>query len=222
MASITSSTANPTTATSQTSLAELAGGQQMGRNDFLKLLVTQLKNQDPLKPMDNTEFVAELAQFSQLDQSTQQVELLQKSLDQQNEVMQFSLLPMIGRSVKVEGGLMQLGASPVPMTYTLDHDAGSVKIAVYNEAGQLVRTLDVGAQAHGDQSVQWDGRNQFGVPAAPGVYRYEVAARDVAGAAVPVQTTSVLTVTGIRNDNGTPQLVSGNRMINRDAILELR
>ena len=71
----------------------LSGNQQMGQNDFLKLLVTQLKNQDPLKPMDNTAFVAELAQFSQLDQSTKQVQLLEQSIAQQTDSLQYTLLP---------------------------------------------------------------------------------------------------------------------------------
>lgn len=211
-----------TAASAQPSLAELTGGQQMGRNDFLKLLVTQLKNQDPLKPMDNTEFVAELAQFSQLDQSTQQVELLQKSLDNQSAAMQFAVLPMIGRTVKVEGALIQLGAGPAPLTYTLDRDATSVRVAILNESNQLVRTLDFGSQGQGEQTAQWDGRNQFGATMPAGSYHYEIAARDVAGAAVPVVTTALLTVTGVRNDNGATQLVAGNQVIDRSAILELR
>ena len=109
----------------------LSGNQQLGQNDFLKLLVTQLKNQDPLKPMDNTAFVAELAQFSQLDQSTKQVQLLEKSIAQQTDSMQYTLLPMIGRNVQVEGSLIDLNNGPAKLTYALEREATTVRAVSY-------------------------------------------------------------------------------------------
>lgn len=214
--------ASQTAASSTPKLADLTGAKEMGRNDFLNLLVTQLKNQDPLKPMDNTEFVTQLAQFSQLDQSTQQVQLLEKSINNQNAAMQFALLPMIGRSVQVEGSVIQLGNGPAPLTYELDGDASSVRAVILNQNNQVVRTLDLGSQGHGPQSAQWDGRNQTGSLMPPGLYHYQIAARNLAGAAVPVATTSTLTVTGVRTDNGQAQLVAGEQVIDRDAIVELR
>jgi len=72
---------------------------ELGKNDFLNLLVAQLKNQDPLKPMDSSSFVAELAQFSQLEQSANQSKILQEVLDAQQASLQYSLLPLIGRDV---------------------------------------------------------------------------------------------------------------------------
>ena len=81
------------------SAPEKTGPRQLGQDDFLKLLITQLKNQDPLKPTDNTEFVSQLAQFSQLEQTAKQAQLMQKSLDAQTTSLQFTLLPMVGRRV---------------------------------------------------------------------------------------------------------------------------
>ena len=96
MATISSVTGQSTsTPTTPTATADLKGNQELGRDDFLTLLVTQLKNQDPLKPMESTAFVAELAQFSQLEQSSKQVQLLQQSITNQTDSLQYSLLPMV-------------------------------------------------------------------------------------------------------------------------------
>lgn len=200
----------------------LSGNQQMGQNDFLKLLVTQLKNQDPLKPMDNTAFVAELAQFSQLDQSTKQVQLLEKSIAQQTDSMQYTLLPMIGRNVQVEGSLIDLNNGPAKLTYALEREASTVRVTIQDKQGKAIRVLDLGTQSAGKQEVQWDGRNQNGLLMPNGTYQYQVLAKDAKGAAVVVAPSSVLTISGVRMVDGTPQLAAGDYVIDRKDIVELR
>ena len=200
----------------------LSGNQQMGQNDFLKLLVTQLKNQDPLKPMDNTAFVAELAQFSQLDQSTKQVQLLEKSIAQQTDSMQYTLLPMIGRNVQVEGSLIDLNNGPAKLTYALEREASTVRVTIQDKQGKAIRILDLGAQSAGKQEVQWDGRNQNGLLMPNGTYQYQVLAKDAKGGAVVAAPSSVLKISGVRMVNGTPQLAAGDYVIDRKDIVELR
>jgi flagellar basal-body rod modification protein FlgD len=200
----------------------LSGNQQMGQNDFLKLLVTQLKNQDPLKPMDNTAFVAELAQFSQLDQSTKQVQLLEKSIAQQTDSMQYTLLPMIGRNVQVEGSLIDLNNGPAKLTYALEREAATVRVTIQDQQGKAIRILDLGTQSAGKQEVQWDGRNQNGLLMPNGTYQYQVLAKDAKGGAVVAAPSSVLKISGVRMVNGTPQLAAGNYVIDRKDIVELR
>jgi len=200
----------------------LSGNQQMGQNDFLKLLVTQLKNQDPLKPMDNTAFVAELAQFSQLDQSTKQVQLLEKSIAQQTDSMQYTLLPMIGRNVQVEGSLIDLNNGPAKLTYALEREASTVRVTIQDQQGKAIRILDLGTQSAGKQEVQWDGRNQNGLLMPNGTYQYQVLAKDAQGGAVVAAPSSVLKISGVRMVNGAPQLAAGDYVIDRKDIVELR
>jgi flagellar basal-body rod modification protein FlgD len=200
----------------------LSGNQQLGQNDFLKLLVTQLKNQDPLKPMDNTAFVAELAQFSQLDQSTKQVQLLEKSIAQQTDSMQYTLLPMIGRNVQVEGSLIDLNNGPAKLTYALEREATTVRVTIQDKQGKALRILDLGAQSAGKQEVQWDGRNQNGLLMPNGTYQYQVLAKDAKGGAVVAAPSSVLKISGVRMVDGTPQLAAGDYVIDRKDIVELR
>lgn len=202
--------------------AAMSGNQQLGENDFLTLLVTQLKNQDPLKPTDNTTFVAELAQFSQLDQSTKQVELLQQSITNQTDSLQYSLLPMVGRTVQVEGSVIDLKNGPATLTYALAGDASTVRVTILDQQGKAIRTLDLGTQSAGKQEVQWDGRNQNGALMPAGLYQYQIAAKDLKGAPVVAASSSVLTITGVRMVSGTPQLVAGDQVIDRSNIVELR
>jgi flagellar basal-body rod modification protein FlgD len=214
-------------ATTQTTQAgglagALSGNQQMGQNDFLKLLVTQLKNQDPLKPMDNTAFVAELAQFSQLDQSTRQVQLLEKSIAQQTDSMQYTLLPMVGRNVQVEGSLIDLKDGPATLTYALERGASTVRVTILDSQGRAIRTLDLGTQSAGKQEVHWDGRNQGGALMPNGIYHYQVTAKDLSGATVVAAPSSTLTISGVRMVDGTPQLAAGDYVIDRKDIVELR
>ena len=101
---------------------------ELGRDDFLRLLVTQLKNQDPLKPLDNAAFVAELAQFTELEQITKQVDLMEKT-------SRFTLLPLVGRQVRIVGNALELGAGRALINFRLEGDAQQVRVGIENSAG---------------------------------------------------------------------------------------
>lgn len=211
-----------TDSTIPTKTADLNSNKEMGRDDFLNLLVTQLKNQDPLKPMDSTSFVAELAQFSQLEQSAKQVSLLEKSISQQTDALQYTLLPMVGRTVQVEGSLINLNDGPATLTYALEREASTVRVTIQDQQGKAIRTMDLGTQSAGKQEVQWDGRNQNGLLMPNGTYQYQVLAKDAKGGAVLAAPSSVLTISGVRMVDGLPQLAAGDYVIDRKDIVELR
>lgn len=211
-----------TSQTTPTKTADLNSNKELGRDDFLTLLVTQLKNQDPLKPMDSTSFVAELAQFSQLEQSSKQVTLLEKSITQQTDALQYTLLPMVGRSVQIEGSLINLNNGPATLTYALEREASTVRVTIQDQQGRAIRTMDLGTQSAGKQEVHWDGRNQNGLLMPNGHYQYQITAKDMKGGAVLAAPSSTLTITGVRMVDGTPQLTAGDYVIDRKDIVELR
>lgn len=219
MATITGVT---TTASSTQSPPEGTGPRELGQGDFLKLLVTQLKNQDPLKPTDNTEFVAQLAQFSQLDQSAKQAQLLQKSLDAQTASLQFTLLPLVGRTISLNQPLIQLGEGPAPLEYTLEQPAASVRVSILDQQRQVVRTLEFSNQFAGANRVEWDGRNHDGQRMPAGLYQYAVTATDLQGQPVGVTSRASLTVGGVRMEAGTPKLLVGELSVDPSTIVEVR
>jgi flagellar basal-body rod modification protein FlgD len=188
----------------------------------LKLLVTQLKHQDPLNPTNNTEFVAQLAQFSQLEQSVKQAQLLQRNLDAQNASLRFALLPTVGRRVIVDMPLVQSGEGPAEIRYALERNAEKVRISILDQQGQVVRMLDFAKRQAGLNVVQWDGRNQNGVPMPAGVYRYMLSATDAQGAPVTAQGRAHLMVSGIRMEEGKARLAVGELSVDPSEVIELR
>ncbi len=211
-----------TAAESATDTPRTAGPRELGQGDFLKLLVTQLKHQDPLNPTNNTEFVAQLAQFSQLEQSVKQAQLLQRSLDSQAASFQFTLLPMVGRRVGLDLPLVQVGAGPATIRYALEKDAARVSINVLDQQGQVIRTLEYADRPSGLNVAEWDGNNQNGAPMPPGVYRYSLSATDTQGTAVTSQARAHLVVSGVRMEEGIAKLVIGDLTVNPSDVVELQ
>jgi flagellar basal-body rod modification protein FlgD len=210
------------TAAGATPAPERTGPRPLGQDDFLKLLITQLKNQDPLKPTDNTEFVSQLAQFSQLEQSAKQAQLLQQSLDAQTASLQFTLLPMIGRTVTIGQPLVQLGDEPAAFGYTLDKNARKVLVSIQDHQGQVVRNLEYRDLLAGVHAAEWDGRDQDGIMMPKGLYQYLISALDADGKTMPVEGRASLTVSGVRMEEGRAKLLVGDLAIAPSAIVELR
>ncbi len=149
----------------------------MNQSDFLLLFTTQLKNQDPTKPTDNTEFVAQLAQFSQLEATTNMSSSLSGlvSAMQSNGLMTASSL--IGQSISAPGIPAVLsGSQPVPAAISLPNGASSVQVNIYDALNNLVHSETLGSQPPGDLSYAWDGSTDSGGQAPDGNYQMKVAA----------------------------------------------
>ncbi len=170
----------------------------MGKDAFLKLLITQLRNQDPLNPLEAQEFAAQLAQFSSVEQLSQ----INQALDQNG---QLSLMlsqsinsgvaaGLIGKSVEAQGNQIALATKgDVPIRFVLDAPAREVKVTIRNAQGALVRELTVDNTSSGMQELTWDGTAQDGARLPAGVYTYEVRAVNASG--TPVGVTPLVTGT---------------------------
>ncbi len=174
------------------------GSQSLGKDAFLQLLVTQLKNQNPLSPQDNGAFVAQLAQFSSLEG----INTLNDSVNSissnfsSSQALQASSL--VGRSIITQTDKATVDTSK-SMTGSVAVTAatGNVSVKITDATGSVVRTLDLGAQSAGDVSFVWDGKNDSGEVATPGTYTFAATNKSDAGDAVALSTSLPATVTSV-------------------------
>ena len=173
-----------TTATdSTTGAAAMKQSTGMNKDDFLKLFIAQLKNQDPLKPQDGTQFIGQLAQLSQVEQAFNTNTNLQRLMDLQNSGSVQSAVSFIGKEVLVKGDQLTVkGGTPTTLNYRLDTAANSVVLEVLNATGSTVKRLTLGATGSGDGQASWDGKDGNGLPVADGTYHLKVTAVDGSGA----------------------------------------
>jgi len=155
----------------QDQVKDAGNESDLAQGDFLKLMVTQLNNQDPLEPMDNGDFLGQIAQFS----TVTGIEGLQTSFEDfasslsSDQALQGASL--IGRSVfaPLSGGLLAEGGS-INGELTLPTSSGDVSVKITDSSGQLVKTISLGTQAAGPVSFYWDGTKENGELAPAGPY----------------------------------------------------
>ncbi len=190
------------------SLAEAAGGKALGQEAFLKLLVAQLQNQDPLNPQENYEFVAQLAQFSSLEQTIGINDRLDQLSLQNQGLANSQVVGMVGKKATIKGNIVTLdgqGAS-VPITFTLAAAAESSQVEIRNPQGVLVRRIEIGARAAGTVTSLWNGQNGNGTPQPAGAYQVNVVAKNATGQPVSVSQQSTGTIEAVSFERGFPVL----------------
>jgi flagellar basal-body rod modification protein FlgD len=180
--------------------------QTMNKDDFLKLLVTQLQYQDPLSPEDPKDFVAQLAQFSSLEQqinSNTNLENLSKVIQnlQQSENMAQGV-SLLGKTVKGSGNQLNVvGGKAMEAAYSLPKTAKLVVVGIFDSSGNQVAVVNLGAQAAGSRTFSWDGKDSKGQQVADGIYTYQVAAQDQSGNAIEVDNYFTGTVDEVYQDS---------------------
>lgn len=189
-------------------------------NTFYKLLTTQIQYQDPLNPMENTEFTSQLAQLT----SVEQLQGVNKNLTYLQLYMasinNSQALGFIGKEIKATGNSIYWDGSNSPnVNYTLNGEASRVIINIFDQNNMLVRTIHAGEQSKGEQSLVWDGRDKNGNAVGKGLYKFEVLATNTDGKAVSSTTMLSGKVEGLSFENGvTYVLVNGQKIAIGDII----
>jgi flagellar basal-body rod modification protein FlgD len=200
-----SSTTN-TSATSQT--------PSLGQDDFMKMLIAQLQNQDPMNPMDSKDFTAELAQFSSLQQLTN----LNTTMGNLSTYLQSSsnaqISSLIGYQAVAKGNTLNVSGSSTNISFSLPQDIQSGTIKIYDGNGKLVNTLQLGSLKTGVNTVAWDSST-----VSSGQYTYQVNAVDKSGNAVTANTMTSGLITGVSFNNNEAYLtINGQNVAFSDIV----
>ncbi len=190
-------------------------------NRFLNLLVTQLKNQDPLDPMDSNEFTSQLVQFASVEQQIYQNSNLEKLLNIQETNQISSMVNFIDKTVEVDGQQIPLENGQAEFSYTMPAGAKSASIIIRNGAGLTVYEQDANLD-QGKHVFEWDGRDNSGQQVSDGEYTAVVTGLSNQNEILKIAQTAFGRVTGIGIENGETSLFMGDIEVSQDNVISVK
>lgn len=191
------------------------GNDKLDKDAFFKLMMAQLKNQDPTNPLQPHEMSAQLANFSSLEQMTNINQTLTEMKNGQKPTEQFQALSLIGKAVAGDSSKLTraVGDKEHDFKFSLPGDASDVTIRLRNADGEVVRSYDLKNLKKGDNKITWNGENDKGVKSPAGDYQFFVEAKNSGGGKLSVKTDFEGTITGINYTPEGPVLLIGNQTI---------
>jgi flagellar basal-body rod modification protein FlgD len=194
----------------------------LGKDDFLNMLIAQLQHQDPLNPADSTEFTAQLAQFSSLEQLSNIHESLENMEQFQASLTHTQAVSYIGKEITATGnGLLLEDGQPATCRFELDANAGMSAVSIYDATGGFVSSFETGPLGAGRQSAAWNGLDFNGNPMPPGIYKFEIQAIDNANQNVSVTPLMSAPVTGISLKDNTAHLITALGTVSIDDVIDI-
>ncbi len=210
-------------ATTTTTTLSTGETDSLGQDVFLNLLIAQLKNQDPLEPMEGTEFVTQLAQFSELDEMrsfTSGQEELQNYMASLNN---FAAVSLLGKAVEFSGEhVTHQEGTATEVDFLLPSDAAQVTVYLYDTQGNLVHTINQGPMDAGSQTVLWSGTDEGGQPLPSGTYQCDIVAKDASEASIPVELMQQGVVQEVVFEDGVPSVRVGDRWLSLPEIRSIQ
>jgi flagellar basal-body rod modification protein FlgD len=195
-------------------VAPKAGNQGLKSEDFMKLLIAQLQNQDPESPVDTKELVTQLSQLTSVEKLSTMADKLDALTQATNGMAANQSAGLIGKKVEGNNDTVNLDATGGTSTaVNFRASADTVSVKVMNDAGRTIRTINLGPQKAGTANVQWDGDGDNDQRAPAGTYRIVVDAKDGKGNPVDVDTKVSGVVTGVSYEHGAPELVLGTTRV---------
>jgi len=200
-----------------------AAAKPSQKDEFLRLFVAQLQNQNPLDPQTGAEFVAQLAQFASVEQGAAANERLAAIQAEQASIASANLAGFVGKTATVLADSFQVTGAGTPPAISVDLEgaAKSVKVVIKDASGNEVRTIDLGAAAAGTRQVNWDGKDAQGVALAEGSYQVEVRAEAADGSAVTATPKLSGVIEAIEFESGAPMMRIGGLLVTPASVLAI-
>jgi len=144
---------------------QASGNADLGKNEFMELMIAQMENQNPLEPQDNGAFISQLAEFSSLEEMQKMTSTVDSFATQYQSSQALQASAMVGRTVLVPGTEAPISADgSISGVVDLESSTGSLNINILNGSGELVRQVNMGQQLAGSVPFNWDGKNSDGEP----------------------------------------------------------
>ena len=196
---------------------------RLGKEEFLKLFMAQMQYQNPLEPLKGTEFTAQLAQFSQLEQMWNINENLKNNQLFLNSLNNAQAVNFIGKNIKAVGNSVYLKEGDSAFIhYKLKGDAAKVFVHIYDTNGNLVTTLELKNQKAGEQKLEWDGKDDKGNSLGSGQYSFEIEAYDADEKRIDVISYIQGEVTGVTYEKNIVYLLLGDQKIAISDVIEIK
>jgi flagellar basal-body rod modification protein FlgD len=211
------------TSTGSTTDTSALGRARLAENfdTFLSLLTTQLKNQDPLSPLDSNQFTQQLVQMTGVEQQLMTNDLLKKLVANTGSGVS-TAVSLIGKEVRAEADVAGLKNGKAEWTYNLDRAASDVKLDILDSKGHVVRSIAPTDNAAGDHKFTWDGKSAAGTPLTEGTYTLKVTAKDSAGSDVTSKVFADGLVTGVEQKDGTTYITINGAQVPWDKLVNIR
>ena len=187
----------------------------LDKDDFLKLMLTQMKNQDPMNPMQSHEMAAQLAQFTSLEQLFNVNKNLEGLTRAQDPMQKYEALNFLGKSIKADTRqiVRQVGDQGTELRFNLMDDSSKIKLTIADENGEVVKTIDFGGLKKGTNKIVWNGTDKDEREVKPGKYIFNVEAEGHGGKKIGVLTETKGTITGVNYTPEGPMLMVGEQRV---------
>jgi flagellar basal-body rod modification protein FlgD len=188
-----------------------AAKKTLDKDDFLKIMITQMKHQDPTSPFKAEQMATEMAQFTSVEQMQNINQTLNRMANQNSPLERMAMTNLIGKTVTVDRERFpHVEGQGDSLSYALPRNAASVKLVVADDKGEAITERDLGAVEAGDHTYAWDGLRTGGLPVKSGNLMFKVIATDARGASIPIQSQSRAQVVGVSFEGSEPALLIGD------------
>lgn len=195
--------------------------KQLDKDAFLKILLTEMKYQDPIQPMDNKDFIAQMAQFSSLEQVKNLSTTFERFEKAQDNLSRFQAATLVGKNVVVGNHEIAVNGNAVdPITFQLDKSADIV-VKILDSSGNVVKTMKAFSLGTGPHELNWDGTDDKGDPVPEGYYKFQITAINTDGTQEDIPGLVGGKVDAVQFRNGMVNLIINGMAYSMDQVLEV-